>query len=83
MSNIETNKDRLSDSNNNLIEASDAITKVSGILAALLYFSGLVIVNVHFSRYGIAKVNLVDSKYVIAGLWYSVFVVICYRIYIE
>jgi len=63
--------------------AIDVIAKGSGLLVALLYFSGLVIVNANFSKYGLTKISLANSKYLIAGVWYVVLIAICYRIYLE
>lgn len=65
------------------LSAIDFIAKASGVLVALLYFSGLVIVNANFSKYGLSKISLANSKYLIAGVWYIVILAICYRIYLE
>jgi len=61
----------------------DFVAKTSGMLLALLYFSGLLIVNAHLSRFGVARMGLIDSKYIIAGVWYVILGGICFRMYKE
>jgi tryptophan-rich sensory protein len=80
MSSIENNRSSTNEANRYIFSTIDTLAKASGIAVALLYFSGLLIVNAHFSQYGISRLSLTDPKYIIAGVWYIIFVLICCQI---